>query len=219
MRGGTVRSNTIVGMFSSELTREVMDMAKAFMNRPVRVLLSPPHIWTLENVTHFYVNCEQQELKSDILCDTVRTFLPTAGIAIVYVNTCQQVDEVAGMLRERRLIASTVHMDMDSSARDRAMREWRGGECRILVLPFAMAACGHWQDIAAKSSCTFVINYQPPSELEDYLESAGRTRGNRRRIVINLIAGREELHVLEDLQQFYSTTINELPSHAAGVRL
>ena len=30
---------------------------------------------------------------------------------------------------------------------------------------------------------------------------------------------REEMHVLEDLHQFYSATINELPSDVAAIRL
>ena len=71
---------------------------------------------------------------------------------------------------------------------------------------------------------TLVINYDMPVErdlrtpgYETYLHRIGRSgRFGRKGVAINFVA-KEDVRLLQDVQRFYSTTIEELPNNVADL--
>jgi hypothetical protein len=64
---------------------------------------------------------------------------------------------------------------------------------------------------------SLVINYDLPAQPENYLHRIGRSgRFGRKGVAINFCSV-DEMSLLQDIQRFYHTTIEELPSNIADL--
>jgi superfamily II DNA/RNA helicase len=62
-----------------------------------------------------------------------------------------------------------------------------------------------------------VINYDLPSNRENYIHRIGRSgRFGRKGVAINFIA-EEDARMLKDIEEFYHTQIEELPQNVADL--
>lgn len=64
---------------------------------------------------------------------------------------------------------------------------------------------------------SLVINYDLPSQPENYLHRIGRSgRFGRKGVAINFVS-RDDEGMLRDIQRFYNTVIEELPRNVADL--
>ena len=119
-----------VVLMSATLPTTVLDMTSKFMNDPVRILVRRDEL-TLEGIRQFYIAVEKEEWKFDTLCDLYDTLTITQ--AVIFCNSKQKVDWLAAKLRESNFTVCAMHGDMDQSARDAVMEEFRAGAARVLV--------------------------------------------------------------------------------------
>ncbi len=64
---------------------------------------------------------------------------------------------------------------------------------------------------------SLVINYDLPTQPENYLHRIGRSgRFGRKGVAINFVT-KEDERMLQDVQKFYNTTVEELPSNIADL--
>ena len=98
-----------------------------------------------------------------------------------------------------------MHGDMPQKEREAIMAEFRSGASRVLV---TTDIWGRGIDVQQVS---LVINYDLPNSRELYIHRIGRSgRFGRKGVAINF-ATAEDIPILRDLEQFYSTTIDEMP--------
>jgi len=65
------------------------------------------------------------------------------------------------------------------------------------------------------SQISLVINYDLPNDRELYLHRIGRSgRFGRKGVAINFVKN-EDIRILRDIEQFYSTQIDEMPMNVA----
>lgn len=70
---------------------------------------------------------------------------------------------------------------------------------------------------ARDAQVSLVINYDLPTQPENYLHRIGRSgRFGRKGVAINFVTKDDE-RLLQDVQRFYSTVIEELPSNVADL--
>ncbi len=106
---------------------------------------------------------------------------------------------------------SATHGDMDQNTRDIIMREFRSGSSRVLITTDLLARGIDVQQVS------LVINYDLPTQPENYLHRIGRSgRFGRKGVAINFVT-REDERMLQDIQRFYNTVIEELPSNVADL--
>ncbi len=149
----------------------------------------------------------KEEWKFDTLCDLYDTLTITQ--AVLFCNTKKKVDWLAGKLRESNHSVSAMHGDMPQKEREAIMAEFRSGASRVLV---TTDLWGRGIDVQQVS---LVINYDLPNSRELYIHRIGRSgRFGRKGVAINF-ATDEDIPILRDLEQFYSTTIDEMP-HSVG---
>merc|ERR1739848_773627 len=101
-----------------------------FMREPVRILVKKDEL-TLEGIRQFYIAIEKDEWKLETLCDLYETLTITQ--AIIYCNTRRKVDCLANEMEKRDFTVSTMHADLDQTARNLIMREFRSGSSRVLI--------------------------------------------------------------------------------------
>ncbi|CAI4547217.1 BFH_collapsed_G0034270.mRNA.1.CDS.1 [Saccharomyces cerevisiae] len=92
---------------------------------------------------------------------------------------------------------------------DTIMKEFRSGSSRILISTDLLARGIDVQQVS------LVINYDLPANKENYIHRIGRGgRFGRKGVAINFVTN-EDVGAMRELEKFYSTQIEELPSDIA----
>lgn len=199
---------TQVVLVSATLPQEVLDMTKKFMNEPLRILVKRDEL-TLEGIKQFFVAVEKEEWKFDTLCDLYDTLTITQ--AVIFCNTKKKVDWLAGKMRENNFTVSAMHGEMPQKERDTIMEEFRSGGSRVLI---ATDVWGRGLDVQQVS---LVINYDLPNNRELYIHRIGRSgRFGRKGVAINFVK-EDDIRILRDIEQYYSTQIDEMPMNVADL--
>ena len=200
--------STQVVLVSATMPQEVLDMTRKFMNEPVRVLVKRDEL-TLEGIKQFFVAVEREEWKFDTLCDLYDTLTITQ--AVIFCNTKRKVDWLANKMRGANFTVSAMHGDMPQRERDAIMAEFRGGASRVLI---ATDIWGRGLDVQQVS---LVICYDLPNNRELYIHRIGRSgRFGRKGVAINFVKN-DDVRILRDIEQFYSTQIDEMPMNVADL--
>ncbi|CAL9027632.1 unnamed protein product [Prunus brigantina] len=197
-----------VGVFSATMPPEALEITRKFMNKPVRILVKRDEL-TLEGIKQFYVNVDKEEWKLETLCDLYETLAITQSV--IFVNTRRKVDWLTDKMRSRDHTVSATHGDMDQNTRDIIMREFRSGSSRVLITTDLLARGIDVQQVS------LVINYDLPTQPENYLHRIGRSgRFGRKGVAINFVTKDDE-RMLFDIQKFYNVLVEELPSNVADL--
>ncbi|KAI3709682.1 hypothetical protein L2E82_39448 [Cichorium intybus] len=197
-----------VGVFSATMPPEALEITRKFMNKPVRILVKRDEL-TLEGIKQFYVNVEKEDWKLETLCDLYETLAITQSV--IFVNTRRKVDWLTDKMRSRDHTVSATHGDMDQNTRDIIMREFRSGSSRVLITTDLLARGIDVQQVS------LVINYDLPTQPENYLHRIGRSgRFGRKGVAINFVTLEDE-KMLSDIQKFYNVVVEELPSNVADL--
>jgi len=197
-----------VCLFSATMPGDVHDITKHFMRDPVRILVKKDEL-TLEGIKQFYVAIEREDWKLETLCDLYGTLTITQ--AIIYVNTRRKVDWLFEKMTSRDFTVSRVHGDMEQKLRDDIMKEFRSGSTRVLITTDLLARGIDVQQVS------LVINYDLPTNRENYIHRIGRGgRFGRKGVAINFVTV-EDLRTLKELEVFYHTSIEEMPANVADL--
>lgn len=199
---------TQVVILSATLPHDVLEMTTKFMTDPIRILVKRDEL-TLEGIKQFFVAVEKEDWKFDTLCDLYDTLTITQ--AVIFCNTKRKVDWLTEKMREANFTVSSMHGDMPQKERDAIMGEFRGGSSRVLITTDVWARGIDVQQVS------LVINYDLPSNRENYIHRIGRSgRFGRKGVAINFVTV-EDVRILRDIEQFYSTQIDEMPVHVADL--
>jgi len=199
---------TQVVLVSATLPREVLEMTRKFMNNPMRILVKRDEL-TLEGIKQFFVAVEKEEWKFDTLCDLYDTLLITQ--AVIFCNTRRKVDWLKDQMTLANFAIVAMHGDMPQEERDSVMKKFRAGEFRVLVTTDV------WARGIDVSQVSLVINYDLPNNRELYIHRIGRSgRFGKKGVAINFVK-EEDVRILRDIEQFYSTQIDEMPMSVADL--
>jgi ATP-dependent RNA helicase len=114
-------------------------------------------------------------------------------------------------MRAANFTVSAMHGDMPQKERDSIMVEFRSGASRVLI---TTDVWGRGLDVQQVS---LVINYDLPTNKENYIHRIGRSgRFGRKGVAINFVTT-EDVRVLRDIEHFYSITIEEMPKNIADM--
>merc|ERR1712064_185407 len=182
-------------LLSATMPAEVLEVTTRFMREPVRILVKKEEL-TLEGIRQFYISVEREEWKLDTLCDLYETLTITQ--AVIFCNTRRKVDWLTEKMHQRDFTVSAMHGDMDQKERDVIMRDLlaRGIDVQQVSL---------------------VINYDLPTNRENYIHRIGRGgRFGRKGVAINFLTG-DDHRTLKDIETFYNTQIEEMPMNVADL--
>uniref|UniRef100_A0A4W5Q3R4 RNA helicase n=1 Tax=Hucho hucho TaxID=62062 RepID=A0A4W5Q3R4_9TELE len=201
-------TSTQVVLLSATMPQDVLEVTKKFMREPIRILVKKEEL-TLEGIRQFYINVEKEEWKLDTLCDLYETLTITQ--AVIFINTRRKVDWLTEKMHARDFTVSALHGDMDQKERDLIMREFRSGSSRVLITTDLLARGIDVQQVS------LVINYDLPTNRENYIHRIGRGgRFGRKGVAINMVT-EEDKRTLRDIETFYNTTVEEMPMNVADL--
>eukprot|EP01069_Polyplicarium_translucidae_P013263 Polyplicarium_translucidae@DN860_c0_g1_i1.p1 len=197
-----------VVLVSATMPHEILEMTSKFMTNPFRVLVKRDEL-TLDGIKQFFVAVEMEQWKFDTLSDLYDTLTITQ--AVIFCNTKAKVEWLASKMQDANFTVCKLHGDMPQSERDEIMRQFRKGDKRVLI---ATDVWGRGLDVQAVS---LVINYDLPNNRELYIHRIGRSgRFGRKGVAINFVKD-HDIRILRDIEQFYSTQIDEMPMNVADL--
>jgi len=184
-------------LYTATLLPEVQMLAKDFMRRPERIMLSRDELVVPEIDETFYRIGRKNKLWA--LMQVINREEPTQGI--VFCETKRMVDIVAERLHKLRIKAVALHGDLRQSRREGIMRKFRKGEFRFLV---ATDVAARGLDIPAVSH---VFNYDVPENKEQYVHRVGRTGriGAKGRAIT--FVSKENFHAVSEIEKFLKREI------------
>ncbi|XP_043916105.1 eukaryotic initiation factor 4A-III [Protopterus annectens] len=199
---------TQVVLISATLPHEILEMTNKFMTDPIRILVKRDEL-TLEGIKQFFVAVEREEWKFDTLCDLYDTLTITQ--AVIFCNTKRKVDWLTEKMREANFTVSSMHGDMPQKEREAIMKEFRSGSSRVLI------STDVWARGLDVPQVSLIINYDLPNNRELYIHRIGRSgRYGRKGVAINFVKN-DDIRILRDIEQYYSTQIDEMPMNGKAV--
>ncbi|KZP03836.1 P-loop containing nucleoside triphosphate hydrolase protein [Athelia psychrophila] len=199
--------DTQVVLHSANMSTEVLGVIKKFMRDPVRILVKRDEL-NIEGIKQFYIAVDKQEGKLDTICGLFETVTKQA---VIFCNTRRQVDWLTAKMQSHHFNASSMHGNMEQKHVEVLMKEFRSGSFRALVTTDSFSRAIDVQQ------ASLVINYGIPTKKESYIHRVGR--GGRlgcEVVAINLVTI-DEVRMLRDIEQFYSTQIDEMPLNVADI--
>ena len=198
-----VEPSVQVCLFSATLPSDILETTKKFMNDPLHILVKQEEL-TLEGIKQYYVPLQLERYKYDVLCDLYESL--SINQAIIYCNTRQKVEWLSNCLKNQDHGVSCIHGDMLFQERKAIMQEFVSGQTRLLISTDLLARGIDIQQIS------LVINYELPTNRENYIHRIGRSgRFGRKGVAINFILP-QEVEKARHLESFYQTEMQELPS-------
>lgn len=114
-------------------------------------------------------------------------------------------------MRQRDHTVAATHGEMDPKERKLVMEEFRKGESRVLITTDLMARGIDVQGVS------LVINYDLPTQKENYIHRIGRSgRFGRKGVAINFInLDSDDTEILQNIEKYYATEVDELPRNVS----
>ena len=152
-------------LFSATLSHRVAELAYEHMNDPVEVEVEPDQktVDKIRQVVYYTAMGEKIPLLLGLL--KKEHFKRT----ILFVNTKRVAERVADYLRANGVEGAVISGDVPQQKRIKLLARFSGGDLPILVATDVAARGLHIPDVS------HVINYDLPSDAEDYVHRIGRT--------------------------------------------
>jgi len=151
-------------MFSATIPPAIEKLAGKYLNQPKRVAVGSATL-PIPKIKQEIVNISEKDKYKRLLQEIEQR----DGTIIVFVKTKMNADRLAEALRKEDHSASAIHGDLRQHQREKVIRSFRLGKCRVMVAT----------DIAARGldipHLMHVINYDVPPCPEDYIHRIGRT--------------------------------------------
>ncbi|KAK1798090.1 hypothetical protein P4O66_000585 [Electrophorus voltai] len=153
-------------MFSATFPKEIQILARDFLEDYIFLAVGRVGS-TSENITQKVVWVEESDKRSFLL-----DLLNATGkdsLTLVFVETKKGADALEDFLYREGYACTSIHGDRSQRDREEALHQFRSGRCPILV---ATAVAARGLDIC---NVKHVINFDLPSDIEEYVHRIGRT--------------------------------------------
>ncbi|XP_012778751.1 DEAD-box helicase 3 X-linked a isoform X4 [Maylandia zebra] len=170
-------------MFSATFPKEIQILARDFLEDYIFLAVGRVGS-TSENITQKVVWVEETDKRSFLLDLLNATVIPSEvqenvteapektgkdSLTLVFVETKKGADALEDFLYREGYACTSIHGDRSQRDREEALHQFRSGRCPILV---ATAVAARGLDI---SNVKHVINFDLPSDIEEYVHRIGRT--------------------------------------------
>ena len=189
-------------MFSTTFPQGVQTLAKEFLKD--YVFLSAGSVGSaLGNVTQKIEYVEDHDKRSFLL--NIFTAEPQDGSTLVFVETKRMADTLSDYLNANSHPTVSIHGDRTRREREAALQSFRQGRTPIMV---ATAVAARGLDIP---NVAHVINYDLPSDIDDYVHRIGRTGRAGSSGISTAFFNRNNKNIVRDLATLLRETDKEVP--------
>ncbi|KAG0145670.1 hypothetical protein CROQUDRAFT_63621 [Cronartium quercuum f. sp. fusiforme G11] len=203
-------------MFSATWPKEVQRLANEYLKDFIQVNVGSLDLTANVNITQIVEVCSEFEKKGKLIKHLEKISSESAKV-LIFVGTKRVADDLTKYLRQDGWPSLAIHGDKQQQERDWVLGEFKSGRSPIMIATDVASRGLDVKDIA------YVINYDMPNGIEDYIHRIGRTgRAGRTGTAYSYISAdqsklaRELLKILQDAKQVVPPALVELASYGGG---
>ncbi|XP_034342507.1 ATP-dependent RNA helicase DDX3Y isoform X1 [Arvicanthis niloticus] len=190
-------------MFSATFPKEIQMLARDFLDEYIFLAVGRVGS-TSENITQKVVWVEELDKRSFLL--DLLNATGKESLTLVFVETKKGADSLENFLFQERYACTSIHGDRSQKDREEALHQFRSGRKPILV---ATAVAARGLDI---SNVKHVINFDLPSDIEEYVHRIGRTGRVGNLGLATSFFNARNLNITKDLLDLLVEAKQEVPS-------
>lgn len=195
-------------LFSATMPKKIQNFAKSALVKPVTVNVGRAGAASMDVVQD--VEYVKQESKIGNLLQALQKTPPPV---LIFAEKKQDVDAIHEYLLLKGIEAVAIHGGKDQEERSQAVDSFRRGEKDVLVATDVASKGLDFQEIQ------HVINFDMPTEIEDYVHRIGRTgRSGRKGLATTFVNKSCDEPVLLDLKHLLIEAKQKLPPFLAGLQ-
>ena len=187
-------------MFSATMPKKIRELAVQLLHDPVEVQIAVSR--PAEKIHQMaYVCYEPQKLK------IIQHIFKNGNLqrVIIFSGKKERVKEVTRKLKSMHINCDQMHSDLSQAERDEAMYRFKAGQTDVLVATDIVARGIDIDDIR------LVINYDVPTDSEDYVHRIGRTaRADRDGEAITFVSD-TDIYRFQSIEHFLGKEVEKVP--------
>ncbi|XP_033149891.1 ATP-dependent RNA helicase bel [Drosophila busckii] len=195
-------------MFSATFPKQIQELASDFLSNYIFLAVGRVGS-TSENITQTLLWVYDQDKRSYLLdlLSSIRDGPEYSkdNLTLIFVETKKGADSLEEFLYQCKHPVTSIHGDRTQKEREEALRCFRSGDCPILV---ATAVAARGLDIP---HVTHVINFDLPSDVEEYVHRIGRTGRMGNLGVATSFFNEKNRNICSDLLELLIETKQEIP--------
>lgn len=188
-------------MFSATMPPKIRSLSKHIMKNPSEISLemSKPAEGVLQAV---YLLEENQKLP---LLNSLLADKPEYHSILIFSSTKKKVNEIVRGLRSRDYTVEGISSDLEQKQREETLLRFRSRRTRVLVATDVLSRGIDIKDI------NLVVNFDAPSDAEDYVHRVGRTaRAETTGVAITLVT-RDDMYKLQRIEKLIGYQVFRAP--------
>jgi len=166
---GQIRPDRQTLMWSATWPKEVQKMANDFLTDPIHLQVGSTELTANKNILQIVDVCDENQKHSKLMRLMEEIMGENQNKTIIFTETKRKCDQITRDMRRDGWPAMCIHGDKSQPERDWVLNEFRSGKSPIMVAT----------DVASRGidvkGVKFVINYDFPNQVEDYVHRIGRT--------------------------------------------
>ena len=186
-------------MFSATMPKKIRELAVQLLHNPVEVQIAVSR--PAEKIHQMaYVCYEPQKLK------IIQHIFKNGNLqrVIIFSGKKERVKEVTRKLKSMHINCDQMHSDLSQAERDEAMYRFKAGQTDVLVATDIVARGIDIDDIR------LVINYDVPTDSEDYVHRIGRTaRADRDGEAITFVSD-TDIYRFQSIEHFLGKEVEKM---------
>jgi superfamily II DNA/RNA helicase len=166
-------------LFSATMDKKIRNLSSKILHKPeeITIALSKPAEGVLQAAYCVYEN-QKIDLVNRLIADK-----PNYESILIFCSTKKKVAELSRALQRNKYSVADISSDLDQSDREKVLNSFRAKNTRVLVGTDVVSRGIDIKDI------NLVINYDVPSDAEDYVHRIGRTaRANTTGVALTFIS-------------------------------
>ncbi len=184
--------------FSATIDKKIKKLAYSLVSNPIRIQISPRDP-VARNIDHSVAFIEMDD-KRFFLERFIN--LNSDSKILIFVRTKVRAERVLKALERVKINSRTIHSGKDQDERSEVMNDFKDGTNNILI---ATDVSSRGIDIP---SVDFVINYDLPEQVENYVHRVGRTgRASKKGQAISFCSTGEK-EILAEIEKYLDNRIS-----------
>ncbi len=188
-------------MFSATMPPKIRSLSKRIMKNPQEISLemSKPAEGVLQAV-YLLEDNQKLALLNSLLADK-----PEYHSILIFSSTKKKVSEIVRGLRSKEYTVEGISSDLEQKAREETLLRFRTRRTRVLVATDVLSRGIDIKDI------NLVVNFDAPSDAEDYVHRVGRTaRADTTGVAITLV-NRADMFKLQRIEKLIGYQVFRAP--------
>jgi ATP-dependent RNA helicase RhlE len=187
-------------MFSATFIPSIKSLAKSLLKNPMLVEIDKDNL-SAKRINQKVCFVKEEE-KMKALCELIHKNVWKQ--VLVFSNTKLKADQIVDNLKQLNIKSKAIHGDKSQAMRNQALKEFKEEKIDVLVAT----------DVAARGldilDLPYVINFELPLKVEDYVHRIGRTgRAGKEGLAISLLSQEEKIK-LEQIETLINKQIDRL---------